>query len=328
MKRNYFIFLAIVLVVSCKSKNIGSIERIDPALDSIISENAKIEIIAKGFNWSEGPVWLKDQKMLIFSDVPKNTIYKWTEEKGLETYLTPSGYTGSVPRGGEPGSNGLLINKDGKLVLCQHGDRRLALMNAVLNDPKSNFISLADNYNGKRFNSPNDLVQRSNGDYFFTDPPYGLLKNMEDSSKEIPFQGVYKVGADKIVKLMVDSLTRPNGIALTPDEKTLVIGNTDSPKLIWYGFDFASNDSLINGRILYDATEAGKSNQGSPDGLKIDKQGNVFASAPGGLWIFNKDFKLLGKIKLPVPVANCALANGDSTLFITADMYVLRVKMR
>src|SRR6202022_3729884 len=119
---------------------------------------------------SERPVWIKGQKIVLFSDVPKNKIYKWTEEKGLEVYLTPSGYTGSVPRGGEPGSNGLLINKDGKLVLCQHGDRRLALMDAALNNPKSNFITIADNYNGKRFNSPNDLVQRSNGDYFFTDP--------------------------------------------------------------------------------------------------------------------------------------------------------------
>ena len=127
---------------------------------------------------------------------------------------------------------------------------------------------------------------------------------------------------------MVDSLTRPNGIALTPDEKTLVIGNTDPDKLIWYGFDFASNDSLINGRILYDATKEGKSAKGSPDGMKIDRQGNVFASAPGGIWIFNKDFKLLGKIKLPEAVANCALADGDSTLFITSHMYVLRVKMR
>lgn len=328
MKRILFIFLMIVFFASCKTKNIGSIEQIDPALSSIINENAKIEIIAKGFGWSEGPVWLKNQKMLVFSDVPKNTIYKWTEEKGLEVYLTPSGYTGSVSRGGEPGSNGLLLNKDGKLVICQHGDRRLALMDASLNDPKSNFISIADNFNGKRFNSPNDVVQRSNGDYFFTDPPYGLIKGMKDSSKEIPFQGVYKVGADRKVKLMVDSLTRPNGIAFTPDEKTLIIGNTDSVKYFWYAFDFVANDSLINGRILYDATEEGKSAKGSPDGLKIDKQGNVFASAPGGIWIFNKDFKLLGKIKLPVAAANCALADGDSTLFITSHMYVLRVKMR
>jgi gluconolactonase len=219
------------ILLSCNNNNhyktIGTIERTDASLNSIISENAKAEIIAEGFNWSEGPLWIEDQKMLLFSDVPENTIYKWTEEKGKEVYLKPSGYTGNTPRGGEMGSNGLVLNKEGKLVLCQHGNRQMAWMNADLANPKPLFKTIADSYLSKKFNSPNDAVYRSNGDLFFTDPPYGLEKNVNDSLKEIPFQGVYKVSSGGEVKLLTDSITRPNGIAFMPGEKTLIIANSD-----------------------------------------------------------------------------------------------------
>lgn len=330
--------LIVLIIVSCKPKEakekeeiktIGTIERTDPELNSLISEDAVIEIISEGYEWSEGPVWVPQHKMLLWSDVPKNTVYKWTEEKGTEVYLTPSGYTGSTPSlSREPGSNGLTLNKDGKLVLCQHGDRQVAVMDAPLDSPAPTFTAIANNYQGKRFNSPNDLAYRSNGDLFFTDPPYGLPKNMEDSTKEIPFQGVYKVTTTGEVVLLTDSLTRPNGIALTPDEKTLVVANSDMEKVIWYAFDFTPDDALTNGRILYDATEIAKTEKGAPDGFKFDKAGNMFASGPGGIWIFNKEGKVIGKIKLPNPAANTALSDDDKTLFITNDMYVLRVKMR
>ena len=305
----------------------GSIERLEPELDFIINKNARVEIIAEGMDWSEGPVWIESRKMLLFSDVPANTIYKWTQKKGKEKYLEPSGYTDSAVRGGETGSNGLLLNKEGKLVLCQHGNRQVAFMDADLDHPQPVFKTIADNYQGKRFNSPNDAVYNKKGDLFFTDPPYGLEFNMQDTLKEIPFQGVYMVKPSGEVKLLIDSLTRPNGIALTPDEKTLIVANSDQNRLRWYAYDFAG-DSLVNGRIFYDATAIAGTQKGSADGMKIDKNGNIFATGPGGVWIFDRKGKVLGKIKFPEATSNCALSPDQKTLYVTADMYVLRIKMR
>jgi gluconolactonase len=299
-------------------------------LNDLIKDDAVIEIISEGYDWSEGPLWIPDEKMLLWSDVPKNIVYKWTEENGTEIYLTPSGYTGETPSLSlEPGSNGLLLSSDNKLVLCQHGDRRMAAMDAPLNQPSPTYTPIATTYDGKRFNSPNDAAYRSNGDLFFTDPPYGLpARNESDSTKEIPFQGVFKVTTNGDVILLTDSITRPNGIALTPDEKTLIVANSDPNKAIWYAFDFDGNDALTNARIYHDATAEGKAEKGLPDGFKIDRAGNVFASGPGGIWIFNKDGKVIGKIKLPDPASNCGLSEDDKILFITNDSYVLRVKMR
>jgi gluconolactonase len=325
--------IALAFLIACSApkkektyKTIGSIERLDPEINSVIDSNATMEIIAEGMDWSEGPVWLEKQSKLLFSDVPKNTIYCWTDEKGMEVYLTPSGYTGNIPRGGETGSNGLRLMGD-SLVLCQHGNRQIGIMSAALDAPASTFRTIAGMYDGKKFNSPNDLAIRSNGDIFFTDPPYGLEKGMNDSLKEIQFQGVYKVTRDGQVSLLVDSITRPNGIVFTPDEKTLIVANSDPAKPYWYAFDIAG-DSLTNARIYHDAGVAAKSEKGLPDGLKISKQGYVFASGPGGLWIFNKDGKLIGKCKIPEATSNCALSDDEKTLYITSDMYVLRLRMK
>lgn len=306
----------------------GSIERLDPALDGIISPASKAEIIAEGFEWSEGPLWIENQKMLLFSDVPTNIIYKWTEEKGKEIYLTPSGYTGIEKRGGEMGSNGLLTDSTGRLVLCQHGNRQLARMNSPVENPSPLFTTIASHYAGKRFNSPNDAVYNNNGELFFTDPPYGLEKNIDDPKKEIPFQGVYKVKNTGEVILLIDSITRPNGIAFMPGQNKLIVANSDPGKPYWYVFDIGKNDSLENGKIFCDPTDAAKSEKGLPDGLKVDKSGNVFASGPGGIWIFDSSGKILGKIKLPEAASNCALSADEKTLYITNDMYVLRLRMR
>jgi gluconolactonase len=324
-KYTWMLMMVSILIASCngsrEAKTIGSIERTDNSLNEIISEDAKIDVLAEGYEWTEGPVWIESQKMLLFSDVPRNTIYKWTNEKGAEVYLTPSGYTGSVPSlSDEPGSNGLTLDKEGRLVLCQHGDRRIARMDASLESPNPSFITVADRYNGAVF--------KSNGDVYFTDPPYGLPKKENDSTREISFQGVYRATPLNYVSLLVDSLTRPNGIAFTPDEKTMIVANSDPGKAIWYAFDLTATDSVTNARIFYDATENAKTESGLPDGLKIDKNGNVFASGPGGVWIFNKDGKVLGKIKIPAPTANVALADDEKTLYLTSDMYLLRVKMR
>ena len=292
----------------------GEVEFIEPELSTLVNKDAKVEIIAEGFEWSEGPVWLDKQQMLIFSDVPTNTIYKWTEAKGKEVYLTPSGYTGSEQRGGEIGSNGLTISPDGKLLLCQHGDRRIAMMDAPLEAPKPNFVVLANEYGGKKFNSPNDLVARSDSNIFFTDPPYGLENGATDPKKELSFQGVYKVDQFGRVKLLIDSITRPNGLAFTPDGRTLIVANSDEQKKIWYAYDLGPNDSIMNARIFYDASK--EKGMGLPDGFKIDKQGNVYATGPGGIWIFNRTGKPIGKIKINgVPTSNCALTPDEKNPF-------------
>jgi gluconolactonase len=311
-----------------KYKTTGTIERIEASLDDIIDTSAKAEIIAEGFEWSEGPLWIEKNNMLLFSDVPANTIYKWTETKGKEVYLKPSGYTDSTPSTcKEPGSNGLILDSDGNLVLCQHGDRRMARMDAALDKPVAKFITLADKYNGKRFSSPNDAVYNL-GELFFTDPPYGLsTQDDKDSKKEIPFNGVYKLKKDGTVVLLTDSISRPNGIAFFPGGKRLLVACSDPDKPNWYSFD-VSGDSLINGKIFYSTAGYDKSLKGLPDGMKIDKQGNVFATGPGGVWIFNSSGKLLGKIKLDEATSNIALSPDEKTMYITNDMYVLRLKMR
>ena len=309
-------------------KTIGTIERYDHSLDAIVSSDAKAAVIAEGFEWSEGPLWIAEHNMLIFSDVPMNTIYKWTPDKGKEIYLMPSGYTGTLPRGGEMGSNGLALDNKGRLVLCQHGDRRVARMDAALNEPKPAFTTIASMYNGKKFNSPNDAVYNNAGELFFTDPPYGLpTQSDNDSAKETPWNGVYKVKTNGEVILLVDSITRPNGLAFLPGENKLIIANSDPAKPYWYIYD-VKGDSLINGKIFYNAAGYEKGLKGLPDGLKTDRRGNVFATGPGGLFIFNSNGQLLGKLRLENPSSNCALSEDQKTIYITNDMYVLRLKLR
>lgn len=306
----------------------GIIEKISPELDGIIKKNAKIEVIADGFEWVEGPVWVKSKKMLLISDVLKNRIYKWTAQKGKELYLEPSGYTQTKPRGEELGSNGLAINNKGQLILCQHGDRRVAVMNAPLDNPTSDFTTLANKYHGKKFDSPNDLAIKSNGDIYFTDPPYGLEKGISDPAKEAAYQGVYKISSDGSVTLLTDTITRPNGIAFFPGEKSLLIANSDPKKPYWYIYDLDQKGGLINGRVFHDGTMAYQKENRTPDGIKIDDKGNIFATGPGGVWIYNKKGLVLGRIKVNVITSNCAFANNYKTLFITADNYLLKVDLR
>ncbi|MEP7253546.1 MAG: SMP-30/gluconolactonase/LRE family protein [Ginsengibacter sp.] len=304
------------------------VERFDKAIDAIIKKDAIVEVIADSFDWVEGPVWIESEKMLLVSDIPKNSIYKWTAEKGKELYLKPSGYTKGQPRVGETGSNGLAVNSKSELVLCQHGNRGIAIMKAPINAPVAEFTILADNYRGKKFNSPNDLALKSNGDIYFTDPPYGLVKGMDDPGKEIPFQGVYRISKGGEVTLLTDTISRPNGIAFFPGEKKLLIANSDPEKPNWYVYDVDKNGLLQNGKIFYDGTEAYKEENRPPDGIKIDDKGNVFAIGPGGVWIFNKSGTALGRIKANITTSNCAFADNCKTLFITADDYLLKINMR
>ena len=245
-----------------------------------------------------------------------------------EFYLKPSGYTGNVERGGETGSNGLLLDMNGSLILCQHGDRQIAKMRSPISQPRARFTPIAKYFKGKKFNSPNDATYNSKQELYFTDPPYGLEKGMDDSSKEIAFQGVYKIDPYGNVKLMIDSITRPNGIAFFPKEKQLIIANSDPTKPNWYIYNVKDDGSLFNGKIFYSVIGIDKKQKGLPDGLKIDSRGNIFATGPGGVWIFDKSGKQLGKIKLAEASSNCALSADEKTLFITNHMQVLRIKMR
>ncbi|MBI4602037.1 MAG: SMP-30/gluconolactonase/LRE family protein [Planctomycetes bacterium] len=302
---------------------VGSIERADPRLDKLIPLDARIEKLAEGFEWSEGPAWVKDGGFLVFSDVPRNHVLRWKEGEGLSVFLKPSGYTGEAKRGGEPGSNGLAVDAEGRLVLCQHGDRRVARREK---DGKT-FTTLADRHDGKRLNSPNDLAYRSNGDLYFTDPPYGLEKGMGDPAKELDFQGVYRVTAKGELTLLTKEVQAPNGIALSPDEKTLYVANSDGRKAVWYAFEVKEDGTLGPSRTFFDSTawvQAGK--KGVPDGLKVDVDGNLFATGPGGVCIFAPDGTHLGTIATGEATANCAWGDDGSTLYITADMYLLRVK--
>ena len=304
------------------------IERLDPALDRLIAPDAKIEVLAQGHDWTEGPLWIKQGRYLLFSDIPKNSIYRWKEGEGERLYLQPAGYTGKEPRGGETGSNGLLLDPQGRLVLCQHGDRRMARMDAPLTDPKPNFTPLAVRHQGKRFNSPNDAVFRSNGDLYFTDPAYGLEKQWEDPLREIPFAGVYRRAAAGEISLLTSDMTRPNGLAFSPDEKRLYVAQSDEKAAIWRVFDVKPDGTIDNGRVLFDATSMVGARKGLPDGLKIDTDGNLWATGPGGVMVLSPEGKHLGTIMTGQATSNCAFGDDGRTLYMTADDYIMRVKVK
>jgi len=300
---------------------IGSIEKLSPDLDKIIKSNAKIEVLAEGFKWTEGPVWVEKYNMLLFSDIPQNKIFKWSESNGLEEYLFPAGYTGNIERGGEMGSNGLILDSDENLILCQHGDRQIAKMDASLDNPQPQFISLAKEYKGRKFNSPNDVIQSGNGEIFFTDPSYGLA---DKESKEMAFNGVYQIDNKGTVSLLIDSIKNPNGIALTKNEKQLLVGNSDGGKPYIFAYDINRDGSLTPQGIAFDFSPYG----GGPDGFKISKNGTMFSSFSGGILIIDKNYQPIGKINIPQPVSNCVLSADEKTLYITANHQILRVKMR
>lgn len=312
----------------------GTIERLDPALDKLLPPDAKLESLAEGFDWVEGPVWVKQGGYLLFSDVPQNVVYKWVEGQGVSVFMKPSGDHGGHTALKEPGSNGLALDKKGSLLLCEHGDRRVARL-ASLARPDGPQVAVADRYDGKRFNSPNDLVIHSSGDILFTDPPYGLVKTSDPAGgdinppeKELRFQGVYRVDGKGKVALLTDTLERPNGLGLSPDEKILYVANSHPPRPIWMAFDVNPYRTLGKGRVFFDATAliAKTSRKGMPDGMKVDRQGNLFATGPGGVLIFSPQGKHLGTILTGQATANVAFGGDGSTLYITADMILARIK--
>ena len=306
-----------------KFPSFGKIERKDPRLDKIVPKDAQMEKLAEGFDWSEGPVWIKDGGYLLFSDIPRNSVMKWKEGEGITLFMKPSGYTGVVDYGGEPGSNGLTLDLQGRVTFCEHGDRRVSRL-----EKDGGKKTLVDNYQGKRLNSPNDATYKSNGDLYFTDPPYGLPKNFDDPRRELDFCGVYRLSKDGQVTLLTKDMTRPNGIAFSPDEKTLYVAQSDPAAAVWMAFDVKPDGTLGKGRVFFEATSWAKAGQkGLPDGLKVDRAGNLFATGPGGVHVFASDGSHLGTFATGEATANCAWGDDGSTLYITADMYLVRVKL-
>jgi gluconolactonase len=314
---------------------LGTIDRLDPALDALLPPDAAVEKLVEGLDWAEGPVYDKAGGRLFFSDVPQNVVYVWKDGQGLAEYFRPSGYTGTTPRGGEPGSNGLTLDNLGRLVLAQHGDRCVARLQGFQPESATNvwrpvFVPLVSKYNGKRFNSPNDLCFDSRGNLYFTDPPYGLVGNVDDPAKEVPNQGVYRLSNKGELTLLTGGMTRPNGIALSPDERTLYVANSDPDKAIWMAYPIDPAGKLGEGKVFFDATAMAKdqdANKGLPDGLKVDTQGNLWATGPGGVLIFSAAGKHLGTLRTGEATANVAWGGEDgSTLFVCADSYVARVK--
>jgi gluconolactonase len=292
--------------------------RMDPAFDSLVPAGAQIEKLAAGFTFTEGPLW-RPQGALWFSDVIGNVVRQWSPDGTVIEILCPGGYDGnSLPAGGFNGPNGMTADRDGAVVLCQHGNRRIVRITA---DRKVSTI--VDRYQGKRLNSPNDLVFHTDGSLYFTDPPYGLPLQDDDPAKELPFNGVYRF-ADGKLQLIIDNLHRPNGLAFSPDYKTLYVANSERPKM-WMRYDVASDGTVRKGRVFADVDYSRE--PGVPDGMKIDALGNMYAAGPGGVWVYSPAGAHLGTIKTPETPANCAWGDDWKSLYITAITGLYRVKL-
>jgi gluconolactonase len=296
------------------------ITRIDPGLDDIVPTDAKLEKLAEGFLFTEGPVWMPDG-YLLFSDPNNNTIYRWSDDDGLAVFRTKSGYTGvDIGEYGQPGSNGLAVDSEGRLTIDEHGNRRVTRLE------RTGFLTvLADRYDGERFNSPNDLVYKSDGSLYFTDPPFGLPKFFADPRKETPFSGVYR-WQDGQLQLLSTDLNGPNGLAFSPDERYLYVGNWDEKKKVVMRYDVRQDGTLANGMVFYDMTDA--PGEDAIDGLKVDQQGNVYVSGPGGLWILSPTGRHLGTLVAPEHPHNFNWGGADGrTLYLTAQTGLYRIRL-
>ena len=315
---------------------VPTIERLDPALDLIVPAHAALEKVATGFTWTEGPVWVQPG-YLMFADIPSNSIRKWTPGDGVGIFMQPSGYQGSEPYGGpEPGSNGMTLDRAGRLTVAGHAQQNVWRLERI--DSKAPITILADTFQGKRLNSPNDLVYKSDGSLYFTDPPYGLRTQKDDDpAKQLQVNGVYRIpgaanqkpGAEPSsaeLQLLIKNLPRPNGIVFSPDEKYLYVNNSE-PKKIWMRYTVRADGTLTDGMLFCDATS--DTRPGAPDGMKVDQRGNLYSAGPGGVWIFSPAGKHLGTIDFPEKVANLAWGGTDyKTLYVAASSSIYRVTLR
>jgi gluconolactonase len=297
---------------------VGKILRLDPAFDALVSKDARIEKVAGGFTFTEGPLW-RPQNVLWFSDVPGNVVRSVSPAGDVKVLIPNAGGIASPGPGALIGPNGMVSDKDGAVLLCQHGSRRIVRVG-----PDMAITPVLEKFEGHRFNSPNDMVYRSDGALYFTDPPYGLAKQDDDPAKELKFNGVF-LYKDGVLKAIVKDLNRPNGIALSPDEKTLYVSNSDEKKRFWMRYDVAADGTVTNGRVFFDLASAKE--QGIPDGMKVDSQGNVYASGPEGIWVFSPDGKHIGTIQPGETAANAGWGEDGKSLYITASTSVYRIRV-
>ncbi len=324
--------VAVLVILSLSSSlraqtptTIGRIEILDPLLGSRLAEDASIEVLAGGFTWTEGPVWVNDEAggHLLFSDIPRNSIFRWSPSKGIELFMNPSGYTGVTYYGLEPGSNGLALDAEGRLCACEHGDRRVSMLTRG-----GGKRTLVDSFEGRRLNSPNDLTFDAAGNLYFTDPPYGLPERADDPRRELDFCGVYRLSHDGKLTLLTKQLARPNGIGLSPDAKTLYVAQSDPENPVWMSFKINDDGSVDGGLVIQNAKDAMKEFPGSPDGLTVAADGTLFASGPGGIYVMTPEGKLLGRFITGGRTSNCTFDSTGKTLYITADSHLCRVQMK
>jgi gluconolactonase len=302
---------------TCAPSSVGTILRLDSRLDSLIPASAHIEKIAGGFQFTEGPLWFPDG-YLWFSDVIGNLVRQWSPDGTITEILPNGGGESSAPPGNFVGPNGMIAGKDGAVLLCQHTNRQ------IVHISKDRQVStVIDNYQGKRLNSPNDLVYRSDGSLYFSDPPYGLLEQDDDPGKELAFNAVFRLANGKL-QVIIDDLTRPNGLAFSPDEKILYVANSEKRK-VWMRYDVQPDGTVRNGRVFFDVTST--TEKGLPDGMKLDALGNLYCAGPGGVWVFSPDGSHLGTIKTPETPANCNWGDDGKTLYITAESGVYRIRL-
>lgn len=309
------------------SEGSGQVERLNPCLDALIPADLAFEVIAdfgtrEGQHWLEGPVWDKRQGCLFVSDVKGNAIHRWRPDSGAELFMHPSGYSGETPfPGAEPGANGLAFDADGRLLMCEHGDRRVTRLEAG-----GGKTVLADRFQGKRLNSPNDLVVHSSGDVYFTDPTFGLPRQSDDPGRELSFCGVYRISASGELTLLLDGLRAPNGIALSPDETTLFVADGNPERSTFLAFPLHADGSLGEARVLLDVT--GMDGYGGPDGLEVDHLGTLYAAAHERLYIIAADGTHLGTL---IPgqgiTTNMGWGEDGSTLFVTTERHLLRLRL-
>lgn len=330
----HILLLGLLFIATTHAQNttnfahLGRVDRFSSALDDLIARDAEIEVLCGGFEWAEGPVWVPEKEnefggYVLFSDIPNNAVMKWQEGSGVSVYMKPAGYTGVADYGKEPGSNGLALDALGRLVLCEHGDRRISVLTKG-----GGKQTLADRWDGKRLNSPNDLAIRKHGDVYFTDPIYGLPNRANDPLREIDFCGIYRIQTNGKVTLEYRKMSRPNGIAFSPDERTLYVANSDGEDPVWRAFPVKADGSLGSPTPFFDSSKEDRIGSGGGDGLKVDQHGNVFATGPGGVLVLSPEGQLLGRIVTGERIANLGWGNDGSVLYLTSDMYLCRIQTK